>query len=93
MAAMDDMNDNLEDRFSALADKFSEMEEGSEPSPEDAFRMAYDFTGVFVDTYDSMDDALPYGWRDDNSKPLDLTAFIDPYVLEPMLDLDEKWME
>jgi len=92
-SAMADMNDNLEDKFKAIADKFSDMEEGSEPSPEDAFRMAYDFTGIFVDTYDAMDDTLPDGWREDNPKPLDLTAFIDPYVLEPMMDLDDKWSE
>lgn len=89
---MDDMNDSLEDRFEDMADNFTGMDMTQEPSMEDAFRMAHDFTGVFVDTYDSLDDTLPPGWREDGPE-LDLTAFIDPYVFKPMMDFDEEWSE
>jgi hypothetical protein len=82
-AAIDDMNDELADRFEDIAARFEEM--SSEPSPEEAFRMVNDFSGVFVGAYDTMDDTLPPGWRDDE-KPLDLTAFIDPSVFQPMMD-------
>jgi len=77
-----------------LADRFAEMGMETEPTTEDAFRMAHDFTGVFVDTYDSLDDTLPPGWRE-NGPDLDLTAFIDPYVFKPMMDMDfeEKWAD
>ncbi|MCD4653772.1 hypothetical protein K8T06_07535 [bacterium] len=90
-SAMADMNDNLEDSFESLADKFADMGTDFEPSPEDAFRMANEFTGIFVDTYNDIDETLPDGWREDTSSPLDLTAFIDPYVLKPMIDLDNTW--
>ncbi|MBN1296467.1 hypothetical protein JXA80_06780 [bacterium] len=89
-AAMEEMNDALGHRFEDFADRFEAFSENQEPSPEDAFRMAHDFTGVFVDTYDAMDDTLPYGWRED-TPDLDLTAFIDPYIFKPLLDLDDEW--
>ncbi|HPQ39706.1 MAG TPA: hypothetical protein PLV45_04975 [bacterium] len=93
-ARMATMNDTLADRFENLADRFAEMGMETEPTTEDAFRMAHDFTGVFVDTYDSLDETLPPGWRE-NGPDLDLTAFIDPYVFKPMMDMDfeENWAD
>lgn len=86
--AMDDMNDELARQFANVVDTFDDIEAMEEPSPEDAFRLAHAFTGVFVDTYDDLDNTLPDGWREDTESPMDLTAFIDPYVFKPMLDFD-----
>ena len=81
-----DMNDSLADAMSDLFDRYEQTDE--EPSVEEAFRMANDLTGVFVDTYDSMDTVLPGRWRDQLGSSLDLTAFIDPAVFKPFLDIE-----
>lgn len=89
--AMDEMNNSLADQFEGIMDTMAGMMDQDEPTPEDAFRIAHAFTGVFVDTYDDLDNTLPDGWREDSNSPVDLTAFIDPYVFKPMLELDDEW--
>ncbi len=86
-AVIGDMNDALAHKIDDIFDRFAYMEQ--EPSPEEAFRMVHDFTGVFVDTYDAMDTTLPGDWRFQSGGPLDLTSFIDPGVFEPMMRFDE----
>ncbi len=83
------MNEALSDKVTDLFDQFSDFE--TEPTPEEAFRMANEFTGVFVATYDAMDDTLPADWRDESNEPLDLTAFIDPGIFRPMMEMDAEW--
>jgi hypothetical protein len=87
--ALADMNDALADTMNDVFDRYDF--DGAEPSPEDAFRMVNDFSGVFVDTYDSMDTILPGRWRDHTGKPLDLTAFVDPSIFKPIMDPDRNW--
>jgi hypothetical protein len=86
-AVIRDMNDAIAHRTEELFDQFAYMDE--EPSPEEAFRMVHDFSGVFVATYDAMDETLPGDWRYHSGGPLDLTAFIDPAVFEPMMRFDD----
>lgn len=88
-AAINGMNDDLADTVVGLFDQFQAFDK--EPTPEEAFRMANEFTGVFVATYDSMDETLPGNWRDETSEPLDLTAFIDPGIFKPFMEMDRNW--
>lgn len=88
-AAIDDMNEVLADKVEKLIADFEDFE--AEPAPEDAFRMANEFTGVFVGAYDAMDDVLPGDWREESSVPLDLTAFIDPGIFKPFMDMEGTW--
>lgn len=57
---------------------------------EKGVKLMRDLTTSVAGTYDELDASMPEGWRGDAGKDFSLTAFVDPTVALPLVDVEEK---
>lgn len=84
--AIDTMNEQLKNEIEIFVNHINEKEM---VTSEEGLRLMNSLTGVVLNTYQQMDDTLPYGWRYQTSEESDLMHFINPRVAEPFLEIDE----
>ncbi len=84
------MNLRMRNEFEAASAQIAERETFT---AEDVTRMVHQLTGALALTYDEMDRAMPPGWRESAGPELDLVDFIDPGVIEPMLEVESQLEE
>jgi hypothetical protein len=84
---MKSMNVRLEDLFKQTA---AQLKEGEAFTPETGVRLMNGLTESMVLTYDEMDRRLPGTWRQDAGSSFDLVTYVDPSVVAPLIDVQEK---
>ncbi len=81
------MNVRLEDLFRQTADQ---IKAGEPFSPETGIRLMNGLTDAMVLTYDEMDRKLPATWRKDSGNSFDLVTYVDPVVVAPLMEVQDK---
>jgi len=85
--AINHMNESFMFTLQALAD---ELRNGAELSPELGARVVSEMSATMVAAYDDLMQALPPEKHGDISN-MTLTDFIDPGVVEPLIDVQDKF--
>ena len=80
------MNESFVSTVQALA---NELKAGGEMTPELGARVVSALSATMVETYNGLAEALPPEKHGDVSK-MELTDFIDPAVIEPLIDVQDK---
>lgn len=84
---MKSMNIRLEDLFVKTADQ---LKAGEAFTPETGIRLMKGLTESMVLTYDEMDRKLPATWRQDAKTSFDLVTYVDPAVVAPLVEVQDK---
>lgn len=84
---MTSMNVRLQDIFKQAAEQ---IKTGDSFTPETGVRLMNALTDAMVLTYDEMDRKLPATWRKEGGTTFDLVTYVDPVVVTPLLEVQDK---
>ncbi len=84
---MTSMNVRLEDLFVKTAEQ---LKAGEAFTPETGIRLMNGLTESMVLTYNEMDRKLPATWRQDAGTSFDLVTYVDPVVVAPLMEVQDK---
>ncbi len=84
---MTSMNVRLQDIFKQAAEQ---IKSGDSFTPETGVRLMNALTDAMVLTYDEMDRKLPATWRKEGGATFDLVTYVDPVVVAPLMDVQDK---